>query len=181
MNGTDAEVRTVKLSSIQLPAHMSPREGLDPAHVRELMDVGPENWPPLVTTTGIVDPGSADEYATSEQPYLLIDGFHRYEAALRLGLTEIRIEVRFAMRRVVALGLAMKANLHGKVLSLSEKRARLLLMAEQDPTLSQGDLAKLCGVNQSSASRWLNEARADTPERQEKIEHQIRMYAARFR
>lgn len=114
-------------------------------------------FPPIVLYT--TDPKS-DLLAKSV--YFLADGFHRLEAAKRLGRFEIEAEVREG-DRTAALKAALKANAaHGLRRTNADKRHALELAWENRRELfgadpSSRELAAVCAVSARSAAYFLED------------------------
>ena len=93
----------------------------------------------------------------------LVDGYHRVEAALRIGRTEIDAEV-LPGDKTAALLAALKANAtHGLYRTNADKR-RALEIAWNSPELSvchdhltERKLAEMCGVSTGTAHNFLSE------------------------
>jgi len=89
----------------------------------------------------------------------LADGFHRLEAAKRLGRIDIEAEVRDG-DRTVALRHALRANAaHGLRRTNEDKRNALKIAWDNRQALFGGDpsnpmLAEACGVSESTVIRW---------------------------
>jgi len=82
-------------------------KGLEEKHVKLLLTSDPDAWPPLVVTP-------------EEDGYAIVDGFHRYEAAWRLGLKDLRCQVKSS----AGYPEAFEANVrHGLPLSLEDRKA----------------------------------------------------------
>ncbi len=114
--------------------------GLDAAHVALLAASDPAEWPPL-----LVSP-------IGDGRYSIIDGFHRYEAARRLGLPVVLCRVQ----EDAGYSEAVEANLrHGLPLSLADRREYAGWLHERQPQLSQRDLARHTGLSQPTISRLL--------------------------
>ncbi len=78
MNLAPESVTPIELARLRANEEFQPRYGgLDERHVRLLIGTDPAEWPPL-----LVKPNELGGYD-------LIDGFHRYEAAVRLGLSAL--------------------------------------------------------------------------------------------
>src|SRR5215211_7126833 len=78
----DAGAVRIPIDTIFPDEGYQPRlKGLEVKHIRLLLTSDPDTWPPLVVTP-------------KEDGYAIVDGFHRYEAARRLGLTDLPCQVR---------------------------------------------------------------------------------------
>lgn len=98
-----------------------------------------------------------------EGRYLIADGIHRTDAALRAGQATIEAivvtpapgetEIQCAFRR--ALETATRTALP---LTKQERRAAVLTLASSRPELSHRAVARLVGVSHDTVERWLREA-----------------------
>ncbi len=103
----------VTLTDIQVNRHINPRFELDSDYIDELMNS--DHWPALIVTREMI----------------LIDGFHRFEAAKRRGDEEIEAEI-MDVDEEGALALAAKLNTtHGKRLAVLELAERIKLLIEE--------------------------------------------------
>jgi hypothetical protein len=124
-------------------------DGLSESHVRLLTQTDPTTWPPLlVTPNGLGD-------------WDVLDGFHRHEAARRLGLAELAC--------VVANGAgypeAVAANLaHGLPLSLADRKDFARWLHSQHPDLSLREIGRRCGLNHETVRRALETDEGDAGE-----------------
>lgn len=126
---------TIALCEITVDQSLQPRcGGLDEAHVLALMDC-PESWPPIVL-------------ALDGDLLVLVDGFHRLEAATRLGLQHIPSRIVDAPVDGDYLRIAFEINAaHGKPLSLRDRKsyAQNLLRAHSD--WSDREIGRRTGLN----------------------------------
>lgn len=130
--GSIKGVRVIALEDLVADEGYQPREGLSTKHVALLAASEPEEWPPLLVT-----PCNAGGY-------YVIDGFHRLEAAKRLGLEELRCVVD----RQAGIHEAFAANLkHGLPLTLEERREYACWLHQLDPSLSLRELGRRCGLS----------------------------------
>ncbi len=129
----------IPLSRLNPNPDYQPRgNGLSEAHVQLLIEAGAEQWPPL-----LVSPDDSGGYD-------VIDGFHRHEAARRLGLTVLPC--------VVAPGAgypdAVTANLaHGLPLGLADRKDFARWLAEQHPNWSYREIGRRSGLSDKTAKR----------------------------
>ncbi|MDP9354990.1 MAG: ParB N-terminal domain-containing protein [Chloroflexota bacterium] len=114
--------------------------GLSERHVRLLLEGDPAAWPPALVTPN--DGGGFD----------LVDGFHRFEAAQRLGLPALRcrIDPEAGYFTAVASNVA-----HGLPLALADRRAAARWLAERVPGLSLREIGRRCGLNHETVKRAL--------------------------
>jgi len=132
---------TIPLAAIVADEDYQPRRAANEAHVRQLMASEPETWPPVLVTP-------------HDGAYILIDGFHRLEAATRLG--------RETLVCTVAPGVgypeAFAANMtHGLTLTIDERKDFVRWLAEEEPGLSYRELGRQSGLNHETVKRALAE------------------------
>lgn len=125
----------VQVDELVVDHSLQPRVGgLDGDHVR-LLEETAKDWPPL-------------KVVQSDEQYLLVDGFHRLEAAMNLGLDSIRVEVveMPADGDLQALAFALNAS-HGRPLSLVDRRAFAEKLLRGQPQLADREIARRCGLS----------------------------------
>lgn len=130
-----ADVR-VLVSSVTADDANQPRsDDLDEDYIRQLMDV-PELWPPVKVVLFGGD------------RYLLVDGFHRYEAALRLELEDIAATVLPVPGDgdLVALGFQLNAG-HGRPLTRNDRTRHAEHLLKTVPNQSDRLIAQRCGIS----------------------------------
>ncbi len=123
------------LDCITIVPDLQPRvAGLDEGHVRALQEAS-EGWPSLA----VVQRGNA---------VVLVDGFHRFAAAQNLGLS--RVPVRIVPLPpdgdLHALAFALNA-VHGRPLSLTDRRAEAARLLSQHPEVSNMEIARRAGLS----------------------------------
>src|SRR5215207_6390463 len=103
-------VSEVQIGRLTVDPSLQPRVGgTDAAHVRALEEA-PDSWPPL-------------KAVPRDEAYLLVDGYHRLEAARNLRLESVRVEVVKVPSDEDLHELAFRLNAtHGKPLSLVDRR-----------------------------------------------------------
>lgn len=143
----------LSLSQLRPDDEFQPRSaGLVEAHVQLLLESDPASWPPLLVT-----PHAGGGYD-------LIDGFHRFEAARRLGLTTLPCRVDPAADYFS--GVAANTR-HGLPLSAADRKAAARWLAELEPDLSYRELGRRVGLSDKTVKRALAEvtgtARSSTP------------------
>jgi len=124
----------IQIEELGVDPSVQPRvDGLDANHVRALEET-PETWPPL-------------KVVRQDGQYLLVDGYHRLEAAQNLGLESIRVEVVDAPSDgdLHALAFALNAA-HGRPLSLADRRAFADRLLRAQPHLADREIARRCGL-----------------------------------
>jgi len=132
---------TIPLAAIVADEDYQPRRALNGAHVRQLMATEPDAWPPVLVTP-------------HDGAYILIDGFHRLEAASRLGRETLVCTV------VPGAGYpeAFAANMaHGLTLTIDERKDFVRLLADDEPGLSYRELGRRSGLNHETVKRALTE------------------------
>lgn len=116
--------------------------GLSESHVRLLMESDPAGWTPL-----LVSPADDGRYD-------VIDGFHRLEAAGRLGLTTLAC----AVAPGAGYPEAVAANLaHGLPLGMTDRKDAARWHAENAPGLSYREIGRRCGLSDKTAKRAVEE------------------------
>jgi len=126
-------------------------KGLEVKHVGLFLNSEPGSWPPLVV-------------APKQDGYAIIDGFHRYEAAKRLGLQELlcRIEPSAGYPE------AFEANVrHGLPLSLEDRKAYARWLYEHErpngARLSYREIGRRCGLSDKTAKSAVEGTDAENP------------------
>jgi len=128
----------VPLDQLRANADFQPRVELpdtqpfNEKHVKQLMASNAEVWPPLLVTPNNVG------------GYDVVSGFHRLEAAKRLGLQALQCIVQLD----AGYPEAFTANMgHGLPLTTEDRKAYARWLHEQEPTLSYRELGRRCGLN----------------------------------
>jgi hypothetical protein len=152
---------TIKIQELLVDSSLQPRVGgIDADHVRTLEETS-ESWPPLK----VVQQG---------ERYLLVDGFHRLEAARNLGFESVRVEVVDAPvdGDLHALAFALNAE-HGRPLSLPDRRAFADRLLRAQPHLADREIARRCGLaaNTVGAIRGRLEESAQIEQTTERVGH----------
>ncbi len=147
------------IEALMLDPALQPRVGgLDREHIRALQE-SPYTWPPVVAVE-------------QNGKYLLVDGFHRLQAARDLDLESIRV-------RLVpippdgdlhALAFSLNAS-HGRPLSLVDRRAFAQRLLRVRPELSDREIGRRAGLagNTVSAIRQRLEQSAQIEHTQERV------------
>lgn len=143
MNDHQAGIGTIPLACLRANEDYQPRlGGLSERHVQLLLESNPATWGALLVTPN--DVGGFD----------IIDGFHRHEAARRLGLPTLRCRVD----PDAGYFAAVAANVaHGLPLALPDRKAAARWLAEQQPGLSLREIGRRCGLNHETVKRALEE------------------------
>jgi hypothetical protein len=125
-----SQVYTVPLLSITVDHAIQPRcDGVDEAHVAALME-SPETWPPITLFRRGTD-------------LLLADGFHRHEAAKRLGSDALVAIILNAPEDGDLARAAFEFNLeHGRALTHEDKKARARRLLDEHPELSDREIGR---------------------------------------
>lgn len=128
------EVRTIGLAELSVnPSHQPRISGLDEQHVREL-SLAPDSWPELVavkTAAGLV----------------LVDGYHRYEAARISGIEAIRVRVFKTPANADLRGLAFTLNVrHGKALTHADRMHEAERLLREQPRTADREIGRHCGI-----------------------------------
>ncbi len=126
---------SVTLQRIVIDPTIQPRlAGIEPEHVRELVEAGPDAWPELVV-------------AQIGDELILVDGRHRYEAGRQVGLEVISVRVVPPPADGDLSGLAFRLNaIHGKHLTTGDRRAEAERLLHIYPQLADREIARRCGL-----------------------------------
>jgi ParB-like chromosome segregation protein Spo0J len=141
---TVTESRLPIASIIADDANQPRTDDLDEGYIKQLMEV-PELWPPV-------------KVVWLEGPqYLLVDGFHRYEAALRLELEELPATILPlpADGDLVALGFLLNAG-HGRPLTRQDRARHVEHLLRRGPQQSDRLIAQRCGVSPATVGTIRN-------------------------
>jgi len=138
---------SLPLAAIVADEWYQPRRALNEAHVRQLMVSDPDAWPAL--TVSPVNEG-----------YLLIDGFHRLEAATRLGLKTLACSIAPGAGYPEAFAANMA---HGLTLTIDERKDFVRWLADDEPDLSYRELGRRSGLNHETVKRALTEGEETDP------------------
>ena len=147
----------VLLTSINGKINLSPRDvHLDEKHVESLMCDSPDTYEPIQVAT--LDNGAS---------YVLVDGYHRVEAATRMKATSLRaVLVRYELTEAdkaspnkppyALLLAAYDANVkHGRPLSVQERKDYAYIMYLLNPGLSWVQLAKIVKVSDKTVKAYV--------------------------
>lgn len=139
---------TINISQFIIDDALQPRcEGVDEAHVRALVEV-PDSWPPVAIV----------QNAQGER--ILVDGFHRLEAARRLGLATIPARVIEFPCDGDLFRLAFELNAaHGKPLSLADRKAYARRLIGSQPNLSDREIGRRTGIHHETVGALRSENR----------------------
>jgi ParB-like chromosome segregation protein Spo0J len=132
----EGEVEGLLISRLQLGEGVR-SGGLDESHVDLLMESA-ETWPPIVVWG---------------DHCVVIDGFHRVEAARRLGRRSVAA-VRFVGSAEDAFMESVRRNVnHGLPLSVGDRRRAARRILTRNPEWSDRRIASLCGLSDKTVGR----------------------------
>lgn len=151
---THAETGAIRIpmDKIILDEGYQPRlKGLEEKHVQLLLHSEPGTWPPLVV-------------APEEDGYTIIDGFHRYEVAKRLGLKDLPCHVKPS----AGYPEAFEANAsHGLPLSVEDRKAYARWLYEYErpngQNISYREIGRRCGLSDKTAKAAVEGTDAENP------------------
>ncbi|MDP9455395.1 MAG: ParB N-terminal domain-containing protein [Actinomycetota bacterium] len=125
----------VWVKELEVDPYLQPRVGgTDPAHVRALEEAH-DGWPPL-------------KVVRQDGRYLLVDGFHRLEAARHLGLESVLVKVLEPPEDGDLRALAFSLNAqHGRPLSLADRRAFAERLLRDRSHLADREIGRRCGLS----------------------------------
>lgn len=128
------------INAIVLDETLQPRcDGLDEMQVEALMQ-SQASWPPIVI-------------AKINDRTTLLDGFHRVEAASRLGLTHIEASLIETASDVDLFQIAFELNAkHGKPLDLRDRKSYARRLASMHPELSNREIGRRTGINHETVA-----------------------------
>jgi ParB/RepB/Spo0J family partition protein len=144
--GKVKDIREIKLEDLTIDQEINPRESVDPEHVEKLVQ--------LIKNEVRLRPIIVFEDKDEDEMYL-VDGFHRYAAHKKAGLSIIRCRIKQGTREK-AMIYACAVNVgHGKPLNNEDKRriVNRLLTLKTSRMWSDGRIAEKCGVSQPFVSK----------------------------
>lgn len=147
---------SLPLSSLRVDEHYQPRiAGLNEQHIKLLLASDPEAWPPLLVTP------SGDGH------YRLVDGYHRYEAAQRLGIAALPCTTM----QNAGFAEGFEANLkHGLALSMDDRKFYARQLQELRPSMSYREIGRRCGLSDKTVKHALTHA--ETPQSYQQAKEQ---------
>ena len=139
-----AEYKRLKLEDIDVDWDLQPRaNGLDQAHVDELADAYRADRtvePPTVWRI-------ADGWDETQFVHRLSQGFHRYQAMIRAGITEAKFAVRHGTADECAIDAACSNRDHGLKRTNADKRRAVEMLLKRLPKESDRAIADRAGVS----------------------------------
>jgi hypothetical protein len=139
------DAKPIPVSQIALDPGLQPRvDGLDAKHVREL-EAAPEHWPPV-------------SLVARNERLVLVDGFHRLQAAKNLRLNSVRATVLqvAADADLHALAFTLNAS-HGRPLSLKDRRVFAARLLTLHPNWSDREIGRESGLVQPTVAKLRSE------------------------
>lgn len=137
------EIRKVSLDEIVVDLSLNVREKLDEETVERYM----ECFDRLPEVVGF----------NTDEGYLLADGFHRVEAANRLGQESIEVEVKQGTRQDAEEYAALANLRHGKPLTRAERRKAVERMLKLHPERANAWIAEDMGVSDHTVKKYREE------------------------
>ena len=137
-------VTPLPLGAIEVDDSLQPRsDGLSEEHVLALMET-PEDWPPIMV-------------AHVNGANVLIDGFHRHEAARRLGYESIAAKVFYPDQNTDLFRIAFSLNIqHGRPLTRRDRNAYAAHLLQRYPELSDREIGRRCGLHHETVGAIRN-------------------------
>lgn len=137
-------VTPLPLGAIEVDDSLQPRsDGLSEEHVLALMET-PEDWPPIMV-------------AHVDDANVLIDGFHRHDAARRLGYESIAAKVFYPDQNTDLFRIAFSLNIqHGRPLTRRDRNAYAAHLLQRYPELSDREIGRRCGLHHETVGAIRN-------------------------
>ena len=108
-------------------------DDLDEAHIEQLALI-PDQWPPLI----VVEIGGE---------HILVDGFHRLQAAKQLGLQAVPVSIVDVPTDGDLIALAFQLNSkHGRPLSLADRKQHAGHQLRANPSQSDREISRKTGI-----------------------------------
>jgi hypothetical protein len=135
----------IPMGQIIIDDRLQPRQdGLAADHFASLMET-PETWPPIV----LADINGA---------LYLIDGFHRHEAARRLGIGELAASIFAPTEGTDLFGIAFQLNAkHGRPLTLRDRKAYAAALIARHPDLADREIGRRCSLHHQTVGALRDE------------------------
>ena len=146
---------TVPIREIVIDDALQPRcDGLAEEHVQALVET-PENWPPIIL-------------ARVTGSLFLIDGFHRHEAARRLGVDALSATIFDPAEGTDLFSIAFQLNAkHGRPLTLRDRKAYAAALLQRQPELTDRECGRRTGLHHETVGTLREQrSRVHTPKRQ---------------
>jgi len=135
------------LEAVDIPNAKLARREIDPDHIYQLVLSDPDEWPPIMVTA-------------TDQGYVVSDGYHRWEAAKRKGMKEIRAEVKPFDNEHALIEATFRANMkHGLKSSVENRSNYARWLNLTFPELTQQQIAERCQLRQATVSKALARAK----------------------
>jgi hypothetical protein len=144
-------VTTLPIGQITIDEGLQPRrDGLSEEHVAALMET-PEDWPAIM----VAHIGGRN---------LMVDGFHRFEAAQRLGYESIAAKVFYPDGNTDLFRVAFSLNIqHGRPLTRRDRNAYADDLLQSHPDLSDREIGRRCGLHHETVGAIRNRRRDFAP------------------
>ena len=128
-------ITTLPISSVTVDDRLQPRcDGLSEDHLAALMETA-EDWPPIIV-------------AHIDGWTVLRDGFHRVEAATRLGYESIGAQVFYPEHGADLFATAFALNVkHGRPLTLRDRKTYAVALLQRHPELTDRECGRRTGLH----------------------------------
>lgn len=151
----NATITALPIGDIIVEDRLQPRcDGLSEEHVAALMET-PEDWPAIAV-------------AYIDGSPVLVDGFHRHEAGLRLGHESIAAQVFYPEQGADLFATAFSLNMkHGRPLTLRDRKAYGSVLLQRHPELTDREIGRRTGLHHETVGAMRAERRmpAHAPDR----------------
>ncbi len=138
----------IPLEHTDIPGGSLAMRPLDEHHIQSLIDSDSATWPPILTTKTSIG-------------YILIDGYHRQEAATRKGETSLAAHVQSYATTQDIIEAAFRANLSHGLKSSEETRGDYAFWLHVTyPHLTQIEIAKRACISQPAVSKAITKREA---------------------
>ena len=138
------ETREISLVDIIVDKKLNVREKLDDETIERYMESF-HQLPPVVV------------FEVDEEELLLSDGFHRVEAAKRLEIDEIEVEVKQGTRQDAEEYAALANLKHGKPLTRAERKEAVVRLLKLRPERANQWIAQDMGVSDMTVKKYREE------------------------